>query len=237
MALGIDAVKNNNQKKAVYHLLPLAKGGNKEAMYYLGALFIEAKNVSKHKAIAEKFLTKASAGGHVKASQLLQQLQFSNAAGNPSPDKIKIVNKYLPTKDQARQIKKAERRINASRVKAPKTALQVEIFVSGVGDTLDRIISDADYIKRKYPGKVSFSYYIKIGKVSPYNTISSEKKTNKIPDEGFSPDVNGTYTKKSGVSLLPAVVLTRESGKKIKITPSDLRRDLLKALNSNRKSG
>jgi hypothetical protein len=227
LEIGLSAVKNNNQKTAVKYLLPLAQKGDVQAMYYLGALFIEADNIVNHKALAKQFLTAASKKGHLASSQLLQQLLTSTNAGAPSVANKKIISKALPTEQQIQSIRKMESSINIKLNGQEKKSVKVDIFVNEVSETLNMIIADAEYIENLYPEKFDITYYIKISDLSPYHKITSVNQTYEIPKNGFNPDIDGSYAKSIGVYLYPSIIISGADMKLKNVTPAEFKSTLL----------
>jgi hypothetical protein len=202
--LGKDAITKNNQKKAVHYLLPLAKKGNTEAQYYLGALFVEAKNIKNNKHFARRLLNASANQGHKQAFLLLLQLDASEKAAESSK-RLSIVKKGLPSNNQIAEIRKVEKKLNEKHTPIINPAFRVDIFVSNASKDLKSIIDHAENFKKLHPNKITFNYHLKINEVSPYHTIDAQSHQIRIPPEGFNPDINGVLAKKYGVTLFPGI--------------------------------
>ncbi len=220
---GIAAVRINDRKKAIHYLLPLAQRGNAEAMYYLGALFVEASDIPGHLDKAERLLTESNKRGFFRSKLLLERVSKQQQINDGTYDPPrKIAGFKTPTKHEIELInQRAERRLKnlKQRVSKPKQKpeISVFVFVEKPDSNLDSVLHQHSQIKTLHQEKVEFHYHILVQDFTPFGDLHKQSSNHVIPSSGFIPDVNGEIAKKYGVSSYPSVVIVK-SGSDYEIT-------------------
>lgn len=227
---GIAAVKNDDRKNAIHYLLPLAKSGNAEAMYYLGAMFVEASDIPGHLDKTEKLLSESYKRGFYRAQLLLErvskQQQINDGTYVPPSS---IAGHRTPSKEE---LAKMERRAQRSMAKikrntpkqASKAQVEVNVFVDKPDSTLDTIIEQQQRLDTLYPGKTKFNYHIVLKTLTPFSELHKQRTRHKIPNDGFIPDVHGSISREFGIDHYPGVIISTQQSRKTLESPALLSR-------------
>jgi len=210
----VSLIEAKNKNEAYKLLLPLAKNGDYDALYYIGYLMTISPEINNNLQKAKKFLSLSSERGSMKAEMLLQQVvQQIQIISNEAQTPKSILGNGLPsTKEISSLRKKAETTRQEVQRKLTQIYPQqttVHVFIKQLSHYTNQVISIEKQVNRLLPEKVRFIYYLYMRELDPTLSINDEQY--KIPSLGMTPDIAGITAKKYNVAKYPSLLVETKS--------------------------
>ncbi|MFL1449113.1 hypothetical protein ACI77O_12030 [Pseudomonas tritici] len=218
---GLIALRTGDKAKAWELLFPQAKGGDVQAMFYLGEMMLRSPEYGDNLERAVKFFAVAASKGHAGAKEMVPRVQqmiadktsggiptIAGTSGLPTKADVASMNATL-AKYKAEVLRYTD---TVTDIGADLPRLEVMVFLAKTDATAERLYNITKGLENQFGTKIKTRYFVVINPAK-WHAEGTPTGGTTLPPNGFTPDFKGNLAAQHGVQKLPSVVILPPSGK------------------------